>query len=351
MIAPDAIDLLKQLIALPSFSREEDRTAALITRFLEDRQVQTHRRQNNVWAVNQYFDPAKPTILLNSHHDTVRPNPGYTRDPFRAEEEDGKLYGLGSNDAGGSLVCLIAAFLHFYAHEDLRYNLCLAATAEEEISGKNGIECLLPELGPLDFAIVGEPTLLQLAIAEKGLMVLDCTAYGTAGHAARDEGDNAIYKAMRAIDWFRTYQYPNVSELLGPVKQSVTIIQAGAQHNVIPASCTFTVDVRTTDAYSNEEVLQIIRGHVDCDVTPRSTRLNPSSIAKDHPIVRAGVALGLTMYGSPTLSDQSLLNIPSLKLGPGDSARSHMADEFIYLDEISEGIRIYTRLLGQLLIP
>ena len=343
-----AVSLLQQLIAIPSFSKEENLTANLIEIFLQDKGVKTHRKLNNIWAYNRYFNAAKPTILLNSHHDTVKPNSGYTRDPYDAKIEDGKLYGLGSNDAGGCLVSLINVFLYFYEKENLKYNFCLATTAEEEISGVNGLELIIPELGQLDFGIVGEPTLMQLAIAERGLMVLDCVAHGKAGHAAREEGDNAIYKALADIEWFRTFRFPNESEVFGPIKMSVTIINAGSQHNVVPASCTFTVDVRVTDAYRNEEVLEIIRQHVSCDVTPRSIRLKPSKIEKEHPIVQAGIALGRTTYGSPTTSDQSLLDIPSLKVGPGDSARSHTADEFVYVDEIREGIELYIKMLGSI---
>jgi len=344
-----ALQLLQQLISTPSFSKEEDRTANVIELFLKESGVETNRKVNNIWAFNKHFDASKPTILLNSHHDTVKPNSGYTRDPFDAKIQDGKLYGLGSNDAGGCLVSLIATFLYFYNTENLDYNLCLAATAEEEISGVNGIELIVPELGKLDFAIVGEPTQMQLAIAERGLMVLDCTANGRSGHAAREEGDNAIYKALTDIQWFHTFRFPKVSDIFGPVKMSVTIINAGSQHNVVPATCNFTVDVRVTDAYRNEEVLEIIRNHVTCDVTPRSVRLKPSKIDKDHPIVQAGISLGKTTYGSPTTSDQSLLDIPSLKMGPGDSARSHIADEYIYVDEIREGIDLYIRMLEKIL--
>lgn len=348
-LVDDSIDLLKTLINISSFSKEEDKTASAIELFLQEKGVRTHRKLNNIWAYNQFFDAAKPTILLNSHHDTVKPNSGYTRDPFAADVEDGILYGLGSNDAGGCLVSLIATFMHFYSKEGLKYNLCLALTAEEEISGKNGLELILPELGILEFAIVGEPTLMNMAIAEKGLIVLDCIAHGKAGHAAREEGDNAIYKAFKDIEWFRTYEFAKKSELFGPVKMSVTIISAGSQHNVVPASCQFTVDVRVTDAYRNEEVLSIIRQHVGCEVIPRSTRLKPSSISKDHKIVKAGLALGRTTYGSPTTSDQALLDIPSLKMGPGDSARSHMADEFIYLNEIHEGVDLYIKLISEII--
>jgi acetylornithine deacetylase len=337
----DSLELLKNLISIQSFSKEEDKTADLIEQFLQDRQIKTHRKLNNIWAYNRYFDAGKPTMLLNSHHDTVKPNSGYTRNPYAPDIEDGILYGLGSNDAGGCLVSLIATFLYFYEQQDLTYNICLAATAEEEISGNHGLECVIPDLGELEFAIVGEPTEMNLAIAERGLLVLDCTVTGKAGHAAREEGDNAIYKALKDIDWFRNYKFSKVSEVFGPLKMSVTIINAGSQHNVVPATCVFTVDVRVTDAYTNEEVLKIIRTNVDCEVTPRSIRLKPSSIDKEHPLVQSGIALGRTTYGSPTTSDQALLSIPSVKVGPGDSARSHMADEYIYVNEIAAGISLY----------
>ncbi|WP_374166265.1 M20 family metallo-hydrolase [Arcticibacter sp. MXS-1] len=340
-----SLTLLQRLIATPSFSREEQQTAAIIEGFLKEQGVVTKRKQNNIWAYNQHFDPSKPTILLNSHHDTVKPNPGYTRDPFSPDIEDGKLFGLGSNDAGGCLVSLIACFLFFYRRTDLKYNLCLAATAEEEVSGTNGLELIIPQLGPLEFAIVGEPTLLDLAIAERGLMVLDCIAHGKAGHAAREEGENAIYNALKDIEWFRTYKFPKESELFGPLKMSVTVINAGSQHNVVPARCEFTVDVRVTDGYQNEEVLDIIREHVTCEVKARSTRLKPSSIDKKHPIVVQGIAMGKKTYGSPTTSDQAMLSIPSLKVGPGDSARSHSADEFIFVKEVEQGIEFYIQLL------
>lgn len=341
----DSIGLLRDLIRIPSFSKEENQTGDTIERFLQQRGVRTYRKLHNVWAYNKFFDPTKPTILLNSHHDTVKPNTGYTRNPFAPDIEEGKLYGLGSNDAGGCLVSLIATFLYFYPQEGLSHNFCIAATAEEEISGTNGLELVIPDLGPLEFAIVGEPTLMQLAVAERGLMVLDCTAHGRAGHAAREEGDNAIYKALKDIGWFISYRFPRESEEFGPIKMSVTVIHAGSQHNVVPASCEFVVDIRVTDAYRNEEVLEIIRQHVSCEVKPRSVRLKPSSIPKDHPVVQAGLSLGRKTYGSPTTSDQALLDIPSLKLGPGDSARSHMADEFVHVNEISEGIRLYIAIL------
>ncbi|WP_276091259.1 M20 family metallo-hydrolase [Pedobacter sp. JY14-1] len=346
----DSFELLKQLIRIQSFSKEEDKTADAIEQFLQQRGIKTYRKLNNIWAYNKHFDAAKPTLLLNSHHDTVKPNSGYTRDPYDAAVEDGRLYGLGSNDAGGCLVALVGTFLYFYEREDLNYNICLATTAEEEISGNNGLELVLPDLGELEFAIVGEPTQMNLAIAERGLLVLDCTVTGKAGHAAREEGENAIYKALKDIEWFRNYQFSKVSEVFGPLKMTVTIINAGSQHNVVPATCTFTVDVRVTDAYTNEEVLKIIRTNVDCEVRPRSIRLKPSSIDKNHPLVQAGIALGRTTYGSPTTSDQALLSIPSVKVGPGDSGRSHMADEFIYVDEVSEGIELYIKMLEPVIL-
>ncbi|EOR94710.1 Acetylornithine deacetylase [Arcticibacter svalbardensis MN12-7] len=348
-LGSESISLLKELIAIPSLSKEEQGTAALLEGFFLSHSIPFQRKVNNIWAYNLHFDPLKPTILLNSHHDTVKPNMGYNRDPFSADVEDGKLYGLGSNDAGGALVSLIAAFRHFYTETGLRYNLCLAATAEEEISGLNGIELIIPDLGKLDFALVGEPTQMHLAIAEKGLMVLDCTTTGKAGHAAREEGDNAIYKALKDIEWFRTFRFPLESDVFGPVKMSVTIINSGSQHNVVPATCTFTVDVRVTDVYTMEEVLEIIRSHVSCTVKARSLRLKPSSIDKSHPIVQAGIDLGRETYGSPTTSDQALLNIPSLKIGPGDSGRSHMADEYIFAKEIEEGIALYIALLNKII--
>jgi len=346
----DAVELLKQLIATPSFSKEEDKTAANIEQFFKARNILANRLLNNVWAVNKYFDQSKPTILLNSHHDTVKPNPQYSRDPFAPVVEDGKLFGLGSNDAGGCLASLIAAFCHFYEKEDLKYNLIIAATAEEEISGANGIGFLLASLPAIEFAIVGEPTLTNLAIAEKGLLVLDCVAQGKAGHAAREEGVNAIYKAMQDIEWFKTYRFPKISETLGAIKMSVTSINTeNKAHNMVPAVCSFVVDIRVTDAYAHEEILETIKQHVQSDLQPRSMRLRSSKIDKDHPLVQAGIKLGKKTYGSPTTSDAALINAPVLKCGPGDSARSHTADEFIYLDELKEGIETYINILQQVL--
>lgn len=350
ILQADTIGLLKQLIATPSISKQEDNSSALIRIFLEKHGVETQQYLYNIWAKNKYFDVARPTILLNSHHDTVKPNKGYTLDPFSAIEKDGRLFGLGSNDAGGSLVSLIATFLYFYEKENLKYNILLAATAEEEISGHNGIEALLLHLGKIDCAVVGEPTQMQMAVAEKGLMVLDCTANGRAGHAAREEGDNAIYKAIKDIEWFNAYKFDKVSDLLGPVKMSVTVIETeNKAHNVVPAQCKYVVDCRVNELYTFEEMLDIIRSNVQSEVKPRSTRLRSSAIALDHPLVKAGLKIGRSYYGSPTTSDKALMTFPALKIGPGDSARSHTADEYIYIDEIKEGIELYIQLLNQVL--
>lgn len=346
----EAINLLKQLIATPSFSREEDRTASIIENFLKDQGVKTNRHLNNVWAVNKFYDESKPNILLNSHHDTVKPNKGYTLDPFIPVEKDEKLFGLGSNDAGGSLVSIISVFLYFHDQKDLKYNLILGISAEEEISGKNGVEALLSVLPKIDCGIVGEPTLLQMAIAERGLMVLDCVAKGKAGHAARNEGDNAIYKAVKDIEWLQTYQFEKVSEFIGPVKMTVTSIETeNKAHNVVPSECKFIVDVRINEQYTHEEVLEVVEKNVHSTVTMRSDRLRSSMIALDHPLVKAGLNLKRPYYGSPTSSDKALMPFPALKIGPGDSARSHTSDEFIFVDEIKQGIDLYIQLLNQVL--
>ena len=346
----NAVQLLSKLIETESLSKQEDKTADIIENFLVDNKVKPNRLKNNVWASNVYYDPKKPTILLNSHHDTVKPNSGYTRDPFKATIEDGILYGLGSNDAGGCLVSLIQAFLYFYDKKDLNYNIIIAATAEEEISGKGGIELLYPELGNIDFGIIGEPTLMDAAVAEKGLMVLDGVVTGKAGHAAREEGTNAIYKAMNDIDWFSSYKFSKTSEFLGDVKMSMTVINSGKQHNVVPDTCNYVIDVRLTDKYSHEDALKIIRENILGEVTPRSTRIKPSFINKDHPIVQAAIKNGAKTYGSPTTSDQALIPCTTLKMGPGDSARSHTPDEFIYVKEIKEGVEKYINILSEIMI-
>lgn len=346
-----AIDLLKELIAIPSFSREEGAAADVIERRLTRDDLTVSRHGNNVWVVAPGYDPALRTILLNSHIDTVKPVAGWTRDPFMPEEDEhGRLFGLGSNDAGASLVSLIVAFI--YMSEQTRsYNLIMLASAEEEVSGKNGIESVINLLPKIDVAIVGEPTGMNPAIAEKGLMVLDAEVKGVAGHAARDEGDNAIYRAVDTIRTLKELQLPKVSEMLGPVKISVTQINAGTQHNVVPDSCKMVVDVRTTDAYTNAETLDMIRQAVpECICTPRSTRLNPSGISPEHPIVRRLEILGYMPFGSPTLSDQALMPWQSVKVGPGQSSRSHTADEYVMTEEIRTAIAIYIRVLNGLTI-
>ena len=304
----DAVGLLKDLIATPSFSKDEAKAADIIEQFLVSKNIRPNRLLNNVWASNKYFDALKPTILLNSHHDTVMPNPQYHNNPFEAIVEGGKLFGLGSNDAGGCLVSLISAFLFFYNKKGLKYNIIITATAEEEISGANGIEKLLADNDfvsfnklPGCFAIVGEPTLTNLEIAEKGLLVLDCIATGKAGHAAREEGENSIYKAMEDIKWFQTYQFPKISETLGLVKMSVTSINTqNKAHNVVPAVCSFVVDIRVTDEYKQEEIIEIIKQHVQSEIQPRGIRLQSSKIDINHPVVVAGIRLGKQAYGSPT---------------------------------------------------
>lgn len=342
-----AVALLKQLIATPSFSKEEDKTALLLETFFTGRQIPVQRIGHNVIVRNKHYDPGKPTLLLNSHHDTVKPNPQYTKDPFSPDVEEGKLYGLGSNDAGGCLVSLAATFLYFYEHNG-PYNVIFAATAEEEISGTGGIELIINDLPPIAAAIVGEPTQMQMAVAERGLMVIDCISHGKAGHAARNEGENALYKALKDIEWFRSYQFDRVSDLLGPSRMNVTVIETeNKAHNVVPAVCRFVVDTRINECYTFEEVLEIIRTHVNCEVLPRSTRLRSTSIALDHPLVKAGLKLERTYYGSPTTSDKALMPFPSLKMGPGDSARSHTADEYIYIKEIEDGIALYIQLINE----
>jgi len=343
-----AIDLLKQLIATPSFSKEENETAEIICNFFASLNVEYARVGNNVYAKNKYYDVSKPSILLNSHHDTVKPNAKYTKDPFEPLEEEGKLFGLGSNDAGGCLVSLIATFLYYYNQENLNHNVVFAASAEEEISGVNGIELVLPFLGNIDFGIVGEPTKMEMAVAERGLMVIDCIANGRAGHAARNEGENALYIAMDDISWIRNCKFDKVSPLLGESRMTVTVIGTdNQQHNVVPPQCKFVIDVRVNELYSFDEMLNLLKQNIKSQFKPRTTRMKPTSISLDHPLVKAGIKLGRGYYGSPTTSDKALMPFPALKMGPGDSARSHTADEFIYIDEIKEGIDLYIQLLNQ----
>lgn len=344
-LTQEAITLLKALIETPSFSSEETQTALLIEKWFIQNNIPFKRENNNIWAFNEYFDANKPTLLLNSHHDTVKPNQGYTNNPFEAILKDGKLFGLGSNDAGGCLVSLLATFVHFYSNENLPYNIVIVASAEEESSGKNGLNSVLKLLPELECAIVGEPTLMQLAVAEKGLLVLDVIVKGTASHAAHNNPDNPIYNAMSVIEWFKTFQFEKISDVLGPVKMTVTQVTAGKQHNVVPAECHLVVDIRVNDCYNNTEILETVRKHLTAEINPRSMHLNASSIPLNHGLVQAGIALGRTTYGSPTLSDQSVLSCKSLKLGPGETLRSHSADEFIFINEIEEGIQLYIKIL------
>jgi acetylornithine deacetylase len=352
--AAAATALLQKLIATPSFSKEEDATASILFDYLQQNGITPNRYLNNVWATNKHFDQAKPTILLNSHHDTVKPNAGYTLDPFSPIIKDGKLFGLGSNDAGASLVSLLHVFLHYYNDSSLAYNLIFAGTAEEEISGKNGIECLVPELPAIDCAIIGEPTVMQLAVAERGLMVLDVVVPGVAGHAARGEGENAIYNALPVIDVFKNYVFPISSDLLGPVGQTVTVIETtNKAHNVVPPDCKMVVDIRVNECYTFDQILAELTVQINnaaVSITPRSTRIKSSAIALDHPLVKAGIAIGSKPYGSPTTSDKALVSFPALKMGPGESARSHSADEFVFVAEIEDGIQKYIQLLDQVLL-
>lgn len=349
-LTKNALSLLKKLIETQSFSSEEDRTAEHIKEWFRQYDIPCKRTKNNVWAINKYFDEKKPTLLLNSHHDTVEPNSGYTKDPFKAIVEDGKIYGLGSNDAGGCLVSLMATFIYFYKQPNLKYNLVLVASAEEESSGEHGLKSMLTIIPNIDVAIVGEPTLMNLAIAEKGLVVLDATVKGTPSHAAHPNNDNPIYKIGEVLKWFETFHFEKQSQVLGAVKMTVTQIKAGKQHNAVPAEVELVIDVRVNDQYSNQEIADILILSSPCTtIKPRSLQLNSSSIPINHELVKAGIVLGRKTYGSPTLSDQAILSCPSLKLGPGDSTRSHSADEFIYINEIEEGIQIYIDLLNNVI--
>ena len=343
----DAIELLKAMIAIPSLSYEEGAVADMIETKLKNWAFQPERKGNNIWLKSRNWDNRKPVVLLNSHIDTVKPAKGWSCEPFQPTDENGKITGLGSNDAGASVVSLMATFRHLQ-QEQQPYNLIFCASAEEEVSGPNGIGSVLEQFGKIDLAIVGEPTQMQMAIAEKGLLVLDCEARGKAGHAARNEGENALYKAIEDIQLLREFRFPLESPLLGPVKITVTQIEAGHQHNVVPDSCRFVVDVRTNEFYNNIEACRIITDLITSEVKPRSFRLNSSGIDPKHPLVKRGEVIGLSSYGSPTTSDQAVIPFPSIKIGPGDSARSHTANEYIYENEITEGISIYIQLLNQL---
>ncbi|MFC4690129.1 M20 family metallo-hydrolase [Dokdonia genika] len=345
-----AVALLQSLIETQSFSSEEDGTALLIINWLEEKGITLSRKRNNIYAFNKHYDASKPLLLLNSHHDTVKPNKGYTRDPYNAEIKDGKLYGLGSNDAGASLVGLLTAFVHFYEREGMSHNIVIVASAEEESSGPNGLNSMLAHLPEIDVAIVGEPTLMNLAIAEKGLVVFDAVVKGTAGHAAHIKENMAIYNVIETLQWFENITFKKVSDMLGATKVTVTQINAGSQHNVVPSQVELVIDVRVNEHYSNQEIADYMVANVPCDtIQPRSLRLNSSRIPKEHKLVQAGIALGRETYGSPTLSDQACLSCPSLKLGIGDSTRSHMADEFVYVHEIEQGIALYIELLEKFL--
>lgn len=343
----EAVTLLKSLIAIPSISREEEAVSDFLQEYLKAKGFEPRRKNNNIYVLSKEFDDSRPTLLLNAHLDTVKPAAGWLTDPYVPIEKEGRIYGLGSNDDGASLVCLLATFMLLQDTKQA-YNLIFLASAEEEISGKNGIESVLAELPVCSLAIVGEPTGMHPAVAEKGLMVLDCISRGVAGHAARNEGQNAIYKAIPDIEWFRNYTFPKVSQMLGAVKTTVTQINAGTQHNVVPAECTFVVDVRSNDCYSNQELYELIKANVDCEVKPRSFRLNSSHISLEHSFVQKVIQLGRKPFGSPTLSDQALIPYPSVKIGPGQSSRSHTSEEYICLDELKEAITIYIQLLDGL---
>lgn len=344
-LSSEALRVLKQLIRIPSVSRDEQAAADYLENYLKARGTNPHRLHHNVWCEASTPKGDRPTLLLNAHIDTVRPTAAWQHDPFMPTLEGDRLYGLGANDCGGGLCCLMQVFLHLMHDERVPYHLVFLASAEEEVSGHNGLEAVLPLLPTIDVALVGEPTDMQPAIAEKGLMVLDCTAHGKAGHAARNEGVNAIVQALPDVEWFSTHQFPKVSPLLGGVKMSVTMIEAGTQHNVVPDACRFVVDVRSNDCYGNEELLGLIRQAVKCEVKERSTRLNSSHISPDHPLVQKAIRLRRTPFGSPTLSDQALMPFPSFKMGPGHSGRSHTADEFICRSEMEDAIEIYLSVL------
>ena len=340
----DAVGLLRRLIAVPSASRDEAAAADIIETEIRAYGFEPRREANNVWAVAPGYDGGKPTLLLNAHIDTVKPVSSWTRDPYSPDIVDGRLYGLGSNDCGGGLMALLQAFRRLAARPQ-PYNIIYLASAEEEVSGKDGISRALPLLPEVSLAIVGEPTGMQPAVAEKGLMVVDGVAHGRSGHAARGEGVNAIYEALDDLCWLRSYRFDKVSPLLGPTLMSVTVVSAGTQHNVVPDECRFTIDIRTNEYYRNEDVFEFLKSKLKSGIRARSFRLSSSSISMDNPVVSRCVGMGLKPFGSPTLSDQALMRFPSLKLGPGESSRSHSADEYIRISEIDDAISIYVDLL------
>ena len=340
----DAVQLLKKLIAIPSVSRNEKDAADIMEQTIRSYGFEPQREANNLWIIDPHYDESRPTLLLNAHIDTVKPVASWSRDPFSPDVEDGVLYGLGSNDCGGGLCSLLQIF-RMLTEKPQSYNLIYLASAEEEVSGKDGITRALPLLPHIDLAIVGEPTGMNPAVAEKGLMVLDVIAHGKSGHAARNEGVNAIYEALDDMCWIRDYKFEKVSEFLGPTKMTLTVVNAGTQHNVIPDKCTMLVDIRTNEFYDNEEVYEFIRQHLKSEVKAHSFRLKSSRIDPEHPLIRKCVAMGMKPFGSPTLSDQALMHFPSFKLGPGESSRSHSANEFIRISEIRDAIAKYETLL------
>ena len=345
----NAIQLLEDLIKIESYSFNEIKTGNRIEKWFKSHKIEFKRNQNNIYALNKFYDSNKPTILLNSHHDTVKPNKGYKNDPFNSKKENGKLYGLGSNDAGGALVSLIAVFTYYYYKKDLKYNLILLASAEEECSGENGIASIIPILPKINFAIIGEPTLMKMAIAERGLIVFDMKIKGTASHAAHKNNDNPIIKSIQVLNWIKKLKFDKKSEFLGDVKATVTQIKSGNQHNVVPSELKLVLDVRVNDCYTNQEIFDILKIDSPCEIIPRSLNLNSSSISNDHPIVLAANLIGIDKYGSPTLSDQSKISFPSVKIGPGDSLRSHSADEYIFIEEIKNAIPLYIQLLNKII--
>jgi len=345
----NAIQLLEDLIKIESYSFNEIKTGNRIEKWFKSYKIEFKRNQNNIYAFNKFYDSNKPTILLNSHHDTVKPNKGYKNDPFNSKKENGKLYGLGSNDAGGALVSLIAVFTYYYNKKDLKYNLIVLASAEEECSGENGIASIIPILPKIDFAIIGEPTLMKMAIAERGLIVFDMKIKGTSSHAAHKNNDNPIIKSIQVLNWIKKLKFDRKSEFLGDVKATVTQIKSGNQHNVVPSELKLVLDVRVNDCYTNQEIFDILKIDSPCEIIPRSLNLNSSSISNDHPIVLAANLIGIDKYGSPTLSDQSKISFPSVKIGPGDSLRSHSADEYIFIEEIKNAIPLYIQLLNKII--